>query len=66
MHVKHKRWRVRVWKREETWVEIQADSPLQAEAVAASIPFVLSVFGGSAIPANKAVDQVPPPGVEDD
>jgi hypothetical protein len=63
---KLKRWRVRVRRSVDDWVEVMADDRLQAEAVAASMPFVLSVFGGSAIPANKAVDQIPPVGVEDE
>ena len=50
----------------EEWVEVHADDRLQAETIAATIPRVIFVFGQSAIPANKAVDQVPPMGVEDD
>ena len=66
MHRKTKLWRVRVYKRVEEWIAVSAEDRLQAEAVAATMPFVISVFGQSAIPANRAVDQVPPAGVEDE
>jgi hypothetical protein len=50
----------------EDWVDIQSDTPLQAEALAATIPNVISVFGRSAIPAGKPVGQSVPVGVLED
>jgi hypothetical protein len=53
-------WRVRVKKWSEQWIDVQADTPEEAEQSAASIPFVLSVFGQSAIRGDKPVGtQVP-------
>ena len=64
---KQKIWRVRVRKSIEDWVSVQADTPLQAEGLAATLPFVLSVFGGSAMRGDKPVEGMTPPiGVEDD
>ena len=62
---RQKTWRVRVRRSVEEWVEVQADTPLQAEQLAASIPQVLSVFSGSAMRGDKPIDQIPPAGVED-
>lgn len=59
-------WRVRVRKAVEDWVDVTADTPLQAEELAASIPNVISVFGKSAISGMKPVGQTIPVGVEDD
>jgi hypothetical protein len=60
------RWRVRVKRSIEDWVDVIADDPLQAELQAASIPGVISVFGKSAISGMRAVDQVPAAGVMDE
>lgn len=55
---KQKFWRVRVYRKVEEWVTVQADTGLQAEQLALNMPFVLSVFGQSAMPGNKAVDSL--------
>jgi hypothetical protein len=65
MQLKKKRWRVRVWRKIEDWIEVQAEDTLQAEAIAITMPGVISVFG-QVIPANKAVERLPPVGVLDD
>lgn len=48
-----KPWRVRVIRAVELWVDVQAESSAQAETLARNLPQVLSVFGGSAIRADK-------------
>ena len=63
---KSKRWRVRVRRAVEQWVDVKADDALQAEQLAASLPQVVSVFGRSAIPGDRPVDQVPLAGVMED
>lgn len=63
---RQKAWRVRVKRTIEDWIEVQADSPLQAETLAATMPMVLSVFGGSAMRGDKPIDSIPPAGVQDD
>lgn len=55
---KKKFWRVRVYRKVEDWVTVQADTGLQAEQLALNMPFILSVFGQSAMPGNKAVDNL--------
>jgi len=64
--LKKKRWRVRVYRKVEDWVDIQADTAEQAEADAAVLPGVLSVFGKSAISGEKPVGQVIHQSIEDD
>lgn len=61
-----KRWRVRVMKLVEDWVEVQAESADQAEFAAANLPYVKSVFGKSPIPADKPLAASHPLGVLDD
>lgn len=63
---RQKRWRVRVKRAIEDWVDIAADTPLQAEQLAATIPNVISVFGQSAISGDKPVEGPVPVGVIDD
>lgn len=63
---RQKRWRVRVKRSIEDWVEIQTDNALQAEALAANLPGVISVFTRSAISGEKPVDHIPPVGVVED
>jgi len=65
MRSKVKKWRVRVYKKVETWIEVQAENSLQAEALAANVPFVLSVFGNSAISGDKPIDGPVPIGMTD-
>ena len=62
---KSKIWRVRVKRAIEDWVQVESDTPLQAELDAISIPGVISVFGGSAMRGDRPIDQVPPAGIED-
>ena len=59
-------WRVRVKSCIETWVEVAAHSAAAAEAEAANVPGVISVFGKSAIRANLASEPAPLPGVSED
>ena len=61
-----KRWRVRVWRKIEDWIECQADSIEEAEFLAKSLPGVLHVFPGSTMSAEKPVGQVVPIGVQED
>lgn len=65
MH-KQKPWRVRVIRKVEEWVDIQATTPLEAEILAANLPQVLSVFTGSAIRGDKPIEFIPLVGVEED
>ena len=62
---KPKLWRVRVRKSVEDWVSVSADTPLQAETLVATMPFILSVFNGSTIRGDRPVDQAIPVGVEE-
>lgn len=58
-------WRVRVQRAMEVFVDVQATSAEQAEAEAAKVPGVVSVFGKSAIRVDQANRPEPPAGVED-
>lgn len=60
-----KSWRVRVKRAMEDWVEVQADSPQEAEAKALHLPGVLSVFSRMTIRADMRVDVARPVGVEE-
>ena len=62
MHARKKRWRVRVMRKIEDWVDVQADEAEEAEALAANYPQVISVFGKSAISADKPVASTDPLG----
>ena len=42
-------YRVRVYRKVEIWVDVDAYSAAEAEAEAAKVPGVLSVFGQSAV-----------------
>lgn len=46
-------WRVRVLRRVEDWIEIQADSAHDAEVEAVKRPGVLQVFSRMTIPADE-------------
>lgn len=46
-------WRVRVVVKQEAWVDVVAASWAAAELEAATLPNVVSVFGKSAVLANK-------------
>jgi hypothetical protein len=63
MHSNQKKWRVRVYRKMEDWVEVQADDAIRAEALAAQLPFVASVFRQSAISADKPLASTDPLGV---
>jgi hypothetical protein len=59
-------YRVRVRRAVEDWVTVEAESPLQAEEKAATIPGVLSVFGKSALRGDRpVVDAYTTRGIED-
>jgi len=49
-------WRVRVMKKVEDWVDVQAENARSAELAANFVPGVISVFGKSAIPVDKPVE----------
>lgn len=59
-------WRVRVKRAVEEWIDVQADTAAEAERLALHIPFVISVFGQSAMKGNKPVDRIPAMGVVED
>jgi len=59
-------WRVRVRRSIEDWVDVLAETPEQAEADAAKLAGVVSVFGKSAIRGDKVVIPGRPAGVEDE
>ena len=63
MRHNQKRWRVRVYRKVEEWVEVQADDEIRAEALAAQLPLVVSVFRQSAISADKPLASTDPLGV---
>ena len=51
----------------EDWVQVQADSPAEAETLAVLLPQVISVFTGSALKGDKPAGQyVPPAGAIED
>jgi hypothetical protein len=58
-------WRVRVKRSVELWVDVLAHSAIEAEAEAAKVPQVLSVFAKSAIRADEAAPPERLAGVED-
>lgn len=47
------RFRVRVMRFTEEWVEVDAHSPADAEKEALALPRVARVFGKSALPATE-------------
>jgi hypothetical protein len=59
-------WRVRVKLAVEGWVDIEAPNASAAEAEAAKLPNVISVFGLSATLANKVAGVEAPAGVQED
>ena len=59
-------WRVRVKLSVETWVDVTAPDARAAEAAAAKLPNVISVFGLSATIANKVVGVTAPEGVQEE
>lgn len=63
---KQKIWRVRVYRKIEDWVDVSADTPLQAEQQASILPGVLSIFSGLTIRGDKPISQLSPVGVVED
>jgi hypothetical protein len=59
-------WRVRVKLALETWVDIEAPNASIAEAEAAKLPNVISVFRLSATRADKVAGAEAPAGVQED
>lgn len=66
MQNKKKRWRVRVLKKVEDWIEVITETKDEAEKEAAFRPGVISIFKGSTISGEKPVGTVVPIGVEED
>lgn len=58
-------WRVRVYRKVEVWVDVQADDSTEAEVLAGNLPNVLSVFNKSAMRGDRPVDSIPLAAVED-
>lgn len=63
---KQKLWRVRVVRKVEEWADVESETPLQAETLAAMLPGVLNVFAGSALRGDRPIGSVPALGVIDD
>lgn len=59
-------WRVRTKRAIEAWVDVQAVTAAEAEASAANLPGVISVFGKSAIRGDEAALPERPAGVMDE
>ncbi len=60
-----RRWKVRVMRKIEVWVDVEAENAEQAEQDAANLPHVLQVFERSAVmstPKGMPVERI---GVED-
>ena len=63
---KPKPWRVRVRMAQEGWVEVIAESALEAELLAANHINVIHVFAKSAIPGDQPANRPIPQGIEDE
>lgn len=61
-----KRWRVRVYRKIEDWVDVQADSVEEAEKGALVLPGVLSVIAGNTMSGEKPVGQIVHQSIADD
>lgn len=48
-------WRVRVKRFMDDWIDVQANTPEEAEIAAASKPFILAVYSKSAIPGERSL-----------
>ena len=59
-------WRVRIVRRIEDWVDVLAHDGPGAEAEAAKLPHVVSVFGKSAIRGDEASVPERPVGVREE
>ena len=60
------RWRVRVRRTVEDWVDVQAPTKEEAEKVASTMAGVVSVMPGNTISGEKPVGYMIPIGVEDE
>ncbi len=58
-------WRVRVKRAEEVWIDVEAATAELAEIEAIKVPFVIAVFGKSAIPGEQRLFQENPRAIED-
>ena len=59
-------WRVRVKRAIEDWVDVEAESAVEAEQKAIAVPGVLSVFGKSAVRSDFVAESERPAGVRED
>ena len=51
-------YRVRVYRKVESWVEVKATSPIEAESEAYKVPGVINVFPKSAIMSSNRVEDI--------
>jgi hypothetical protein len=61
---RQKTWKVRVVRKLEDWIDVQADNPLQAELLAASIPNIVSILTGMTMLGDRPLAEAPA-GIED-
>jgi len=66
MDKKKKRWRVRVLRKIEDWVEEVADTAQEAEILASTKPGIISIFPGMTMSGEKPVGTHVPIGVVED
>ena len=59
-------WRVRVKRAIEDWVDVEAESAVEAEQKAIAVPGVISVFGRSAVRGDFVAEADRPAGVRED
>jgi len=59
-------WRVRVKRAIEDWVDVEAESAVEAERKAIAVPGVISVFGRSAVPGDFRAEAERPVGVTEE
>jgi hypothetical protein len=58
-------WRVRVKRVHEEFIDVEAATAELAEIEATKIPFVIAVFGKSAMPGEQKLFQENPRAIED-
>ena len=58
-------WRVRVKRAIEDWVDVEAESAVEAEQKAIAVPGVLSVFSRSAVRGDFVAEADRPVGVRE-
>ena len=59
-------WRVRIKRAIEDWVDVEAESAVEAEQKAIAVPGVISVFSRSAVRGDFVAESDRPVGVRDD